>query len=536
MNRILLTMLCVAAFSAAALAQSKKTLDAKVTDVTVFLQGAQVTHIGDVTLKAGDNLITLPNLPLDMDPNSIQVEGNAGYTIVSVRHQVNYLQDVMRNPRIKGISDSLEDAQFRQKELIALKNVQNQEKALLEANRAIKGNNTLMPEDLEEMADFYNRRFKQVEFKLLELGEQEKDVQKEITRLQNQLNALNARAGQNPSEVLITVAAQKEGKATFKVSYMANQAGWYPVYDLRADEINAPIEFNYRAKVYQSTGTDWNKVNLTISTGNPTIGGQIPELYPWYVYIYNPQPAPRPVTYKDKRAEAPMPMAGVAVMEQDAMGYAETAANYTTVQANAVNMEFKIGIPYDIPSDNQQYDVTLQSDNLKADYRYVTIPKLDNDAFLRAQVTDWMQYALLPGESNIYFRGTFVGKGYIDPAQANDTLNLSLGRDRSIQVKREQIKDYCKTTSIGGKQKTTKAYEITVINTKKQAITLDIVDQIPISQSGEVEVEVEEVSGGVYDPKTGKITWKTSIQPGQSVKYQLRFSVKYPKKKLIGNL
>ncbi|MFN8698782.1 MAG: DUF4139 domain-containing protein [Flavobacteriales bacterium] len=535
MSRILLPILCLAAFSSATLAQTKKTLDAKVTDVTVFLQGAQVTHIGDVTLKAGDNLITLPNLPLDMDPNSIQVEGNAGYTIVSVRHQVNYLQDVMRNPRIKGISDSLEDAQFRQKELIALKNVQNQEKALLEANRSIGGNTTLMPEDLEEMADFYNRRFKQVEFKLLELGEQEKDVQKEIARLQNQLNALNARAGQNPSEVLITVSAQKEGKATFKVSYMANQAGWYPVYDLRADDINTPIEFNYRAKVYQSTGTDWNKVNLTISTGNPTVGGQIPDLYPWYVYIYNPQPTPRPVALYDKRAEEPMPMAGVDMMEKS-KGYAETAANYTTVQANAVNMEFKIGIPYDIPSDNQQYDVTLQSDNLKADYRYVTIPKLDNDAFLRAQVTDWMQYALLPGESNIYFRGTFVGKGYIDPAQANDTLNLSLGRDRSIQVKREQIKDYCKTTSMGGKQETTKAYEITVINTKKQAISLEIMDQIPISQSGEVEVEVEELSGGVYDDKTGKVTWKTSIQPGQSVKYQLRFSVKYPKKKLIGNL
>jgi uncharacterized protein (TIGR02231 family) len=318
---------------------------------------------------------------------------------------------------------------------------------------------------------------------------------------------------------------------------MANQAGWYPVYDLRADDINTPIEFNYRAKVFQSTGTDWNKVNLTISTGNPTVGGQIPDLYPWYVYIYNPQPTPRPrpAAANDKRAEAPVSMAGVSAMEQD-MGYAETTANYTTVQSNAVNMEFKIGIPYDIPSDNQQYDVTLQSDNLKADYRYVTIPKLDNDAFLRAQVTDWMQYALLPGESNIYFRGTFVGKGYIDPAQANDTLNLSLGRDRSIQVKREQIKDYCKTTSMGGKQETTKAYEITVINTKKQAISLEIMDQIPISQSGEVEVEVEELSGGVYDDKTGKVTWKTSIQPGQSVKYQLRFSVKYPKKKLIGNL
>lgn len=516
-------------------AQQRKALEGRITDVTVFLQGAQITIQGEASLKAGENAVLLTDLPLEMDPNSVQVEGNPSYTILSVRHQVNHLNDGRRTPRIKALSDSLEDAQFKQKELTALRNVLNQEKALLEANRSMKGNAVLNPDDLEEMADFYAKRFKTVEFKLLELGERDLNLQKEIQRLQNQLKALNARVGQNKSEILIAVNSQRDGKATFKISYFAHSAGWIPVYDLRAEDINTPIEFSYRARVFQSTGTDWNKVNLTLSTGNPSMGGQIPELYPWYIRVYEP-------VLISAKAETRKPSADTGVMysadleESYALNAGRTTASYTTVESNAVNVEFKIGIPYDVPSDNQQYDVTMQRQSLKAEYRYVSIPKLDSDAFLRAQITNWMQYALLPGESHIYFKGTFVGKGFIDPAMASDTLNLSLGRDRSIQVKREQIKDYCKTTSFGSRQKTTRAYEITITNTRKQSVQLEILDQVPISQSSEVEVDVEELLGGTLDPKNGRVSWKFALDPGITVKKQLRFSVKYPKKKYIGNL
>jgi uncharacterized protein (TIGR02231 family) len=264
-------------------------------------------------------------------------------------------------------------------------------------------------------------------------------------------------------------------------------------------------------------------------------------MYPWFINLYEPRPVYKAEADYQRKSAAPAymnetPMVAGGNVGYDDMSVAETSAGYTTLTNNTVNTEFKISIPYDIPSDNQQYDVVMQEQSLKAIYAYITIPKLDNDAFLRAQVVDWAQYSLLPGESNIYFKGTFVGKGYIDPAQANDTLNLSLGRDRAISVKRDQIKDFCKTDFLGGKQRTTKAYEITVQNNKKQAIDLIIEDQIPISQNGDVEVETEELSGATYDTTTGKIQWKLTLQPGETVKKQLRFNVKYPKKKYVSGL
>jgi uncharacterized protein (TIGR02231 family) len=178
----------------------------------------------------------------------------------------------------------------------------------------------------------------------------------------------------------------------------------------------------------------------------------------------------------------------------------------------------------------------MKTETLKATYAYITVPKLDNDAFLKARITDWAQYSLLPGESNIYFKGTFVGKGYIDPAQANDTLDLSLGRDRGIAVERTMLKDYCKSNLLGNKKTTSKAYEISVQNNKRQSIELIIEDQIPVSQSGEITVDVEETSGAMYDNTTGKLTWKAVVQPGEIMKKQLRFTVSYPKKVVVAGL
>jgi len=541
---VALTFVALASFQT--LAQStSKTIATKINDVTVFMNGAQVTENGSVQLKEGENIFRITDLTAYLDPNSIQVEGNAGYTIMSVRHQINYTLDQSSSPMVKAVNDSLEEARFKQQELIGLKNVVIQEKTLLENNRKIGGeNSTLVVEDLQDMANFFRKRFQELEYRWIELGDQEKKNNLEISRLSNQLNSMNARKGTNPSEILVTLIAQKATTTNLKVSYVVRNAGWYPVYDLRAEDVNSPVEFVYRAKVYQSTGRDWEKVNLTISTGNPSVGGQIPTLYPWYVNVYEP------VVYGnyDKRSQADSYMnstpsvayeetlSEVVISGSGAGKAAPTAADYTTVQNNTVNTEFKISVPYDIPSDNQQYDVTMQTQSLKAQYAHITIPKIDNDAFLRAQITDWAQYSLLPGESNIYFKGTFVGKGYIDPAQANDTLNLSLGRDRAVNVKREMLKEYSKTGIFGSKQQTSRAFEITVQNNKKQAIELVIEDQLPISQNSDVEVNTEEISGAQYDANTGKLTWKVNLAPGETIKKQLRFTVKYPKKKYIAGL
>jgi uncharacterized protein (TIGR02231 family) len=520
-----------------------KSVTAPITDVTLFLSGAQVTHKGDVTLKKGENTLVLSGLTAGMDVNSIQILGNKDYTILSVKHQMNYTSKVS-NTRVRAIQDSIKLLGFQTSERASLRAVYQEEKAFLQANRSIKGDNGLLiREDLAEMADFYRSRMKEIEYKILDLNQTDRESNEKLQRLQTQLSQLQSQNVTNPGEIEFVVTTDEEKKADVVITYLATNAGWTPYYDLRAEDIESDIEFTYRAKVWQGTGVDWKRVNLTISTGNPNVGAQVPALNPWYLNIYSPQAyrgraKSEAYGYDDLQKPAAMASGYFAEMDKSsiAMNNMLTSASYTTITSNSVSTEFKISIKYDIASDNQPVEVVMQKQRLKASYKYVAIPKLEAAAYLQADIIDWMQYSLLSGESNIYFKGTFVGNGYIDPALANDTLQLSLGRDNAITVKRDQVKDFCKTSVFGVKKSTSKAYEITIVNTKKKAINIEVYDQVPLTQNADLEVVVEELSGATQEVATGKVTWKMTVEPEKTEKRQLRFTVKYPKKNLIQNL
>ena len=521
-----------------------KSVTAPITDVTLFLSGAQITHKGDVTLKKGENTLVLSGLTAGMDVNSIQILGSKDYTILSVKHQLNYTSKVS-NTRVRAIQDSIKLLGFQTAERASLRAVYQEEKAFLQANRSIKGDNALLiREDLLEMADFYRSRMKEIEYKILDLNQTDRENNEKLQHLQTQLSQLQSQNVTNPGEIEFVVTSEEDKKADVVISYLATNAGWTPYYDLRAEDIESDIEFTYRAKVWQGTGADWKRVNLTISTGNPNVGAQVPALNPWYVNIYAPQAyrgrAKGESYANDEYLQKPAAMASGYVAEMDKSSYMlnsmQTSASFTTVTSNSVSTEFKISIKYDIASDNQPVEVVMQKQRLKASYKYVAIPKLEAAAYLQADIIDWMQYSLLSGESNIYFKGTFVGNGYIDPALANDTLQLSLGRDNAITVKRDQVKDFCKTSVFGVKKSTSKAYEITIVNTKKKAINIEVYDQVPLTQNADLEVAVEELSGATQDAATGKVTWKMTVEPEKTEKRQLRFTVKYPKKNLIQNL
>ncbi|PZX53150.1 DUF4139 domain-containing protein [Algoriphagus chordae] len=205
----------------------------------------------------------------------------------------------------------------------------------------------------------------------------------------------------------------------------------------------------------------------------------------------------------------------------------------TTVVENQTTVEIEVAEPYSIKSNGEKTLVDLKGYDIPAIYQYSAVPKLDNDAFLIAQVTDWSQYSLLQGESNLYFEDGFVGKSILDAAALQDTLEISMGRDKSIVIQREKKGEFSKKRSIGNNITETRGYEITVRNNKSQAITISLLDQIPVSVNSEISVESLELSGGSLDPQTGKVTWQLTIPAGGQQVIPLQYEVKYPKKEKV---
>jgi uncharacterized protein (TIGR02231 family) len=519
--------------------QTEKLIDSKITNVTVFLNKAQVTREVKTRIEAGNAELVLSGLTSQLDPSSIQVAGKGSFLIMGIRHQQNYLNEFNVPPKLKVLKDSLS---FYQKSLSleqSKKEILNKEEQMLLSNQKIGGNNqNLTVAELKAMADFYRSRLGEIVTNRMSQDEKMKSINEHILRLQKQINSENELYSKNTSEIVISVSAKSATAATLEINYVVANAGWYPVYDLRAINTKSPVQLNYKANVFQRTGEEWKNVNLILSTANPNQSGLKPELYPWYLDFYNP------VAYQQYNKKTLGRGARSEVQSEDMAFEMEVAASapagsmaemVSTVQTS-LNTEFQIALPYTVASSSKPTLVDIQNQEVKAEYSYSVVPKLDGDAFLIAKATGWEEYSLLPGEANIFFEGTFVGKTFIDPNAIGDTLSVSLGRDKRIVVKREELKDLTSKKLIGTNQREEHSWQISIRNTKTEAITITVDDQLPVTRNKDIEVNSLDNGGAKLDPVSGKLTWKLTLQPNETRKMVYRYEVKYPKDKQISGL
>lgn len=190
---------------------------------------------------------------------------------------------------------------------------------------------------------------------------------------------------------------------------------------------------------------------------------------------------------------------------------------------------FEIETPYTILNNGKTYTVDIKSQDIPVDYIYVTIPKLDLDAFLTARIIGWEEYNLLDGEANLYFEGTYLGKTLLNTSAEDDTIELSLGRDKNVSVTRAKLKDFSKKTFFGDKKIASRAFDITVRNNKKQPINIVVLDQFPVSTQKEIEVDKQEYKDATLDEATGQLKWVLQIPAASEKKVGLKYAIKYPK-------
>ena len=207
--------------------------------------------------------------------------------------------------------------------------------------------------------------------------------------------------------------------------------------------------------------------------------------------------------------------------------------DYITVSDKQLDVTFDIDLPYDVPTNGKAQTAVLKEYDVPATYQFYAVPKLDKEVFLLAKIADWEKLNLLPGEANIIFEGTYIGKSFIDPSSTQDTLNLTMGKDKRVVIKREKLMDFSSVKFLGANKKQIFTYESTVKNNKKEAITILIKDQYPLSQNKEIEVELLESNGATINTETGVLNWKVTLAPGESKKLRMSYSVKYPKDKLL---
>ncbi len=518
-------------------AQPVKDVKAELKHITVFPDRAQADHEGSVTLMPGKSVLKLAELSPYIDPQSVQVKGFGEFTILSVNHQNNYLKNLDEAPEIKSLRSQMEALQLKvEDEKTAIAALKEKE-AFLTANRALLVKETTVSvEQIRSIMDLYTNNMEQVGISVVRKNRLIKDYEKQIAAIQQQISEKLGKQNLPSGEVFVTVSSEKQVSGKITLSYVVMNAGWYPSYDIRVTDIRNPVTIFYKANVYQNTGVEWKDVRLSFSNATPWVSGDIPSMYPWMIDFYV---QPRMLMSRSNKgiadlAEAPA-MMEVAAVTKEAKMIEESPAPPppVKVQTGETTVTFDVSVPYSIPADGKIQVVEIQRLISDAEYKYVTLPKLSQYAYLTANIADWAKMNLQAGEATLYFENSFVGKTNLDVSQLKDTLAISLGTDNSILVKREKRQDFTSKKVIGANKTETYSFLITIRNNKAAGIKLSLQDQIPVSTNSSITVEPVEISGGKLISETGEVKWDLELKAQESKQIILSYSVKYPKDKTV---
>ncbi|MCE7055047.1 mucoidy inhibitor MuiA family protein [Algoriphagus sp. AGSA1] len=598
----------------------ESTFKSEIQEVTVFLSGAQIFETASGQLPAGESYIVVKGLSPYVDEKSIQVKGSGKFIIQGVGKRLDYLSEQRFTEKVKALQDSVLVIQGNKDKERARLDVLKEKASLLNANKNIGGSqNGSSLTELKQAMDFYDAELMKIKSEELNIQANLQKEEEDISKLLNQISAMQLSSNEATSEIRIRVKSEAAGNADLEINYLVANAGWYPKYDVRVENVSSPLSLTYKAEVYQNTGVDWKDVKLRFSNGNPNQGGQIPELQKWELNFarlttFNPRTqsfgsvSGRIISANDG---SPIPGASIAVngtslgtvsdsegmysltlpsgasrltvsfigyqsrdvlinssnlnisLQEDAQALEEVVVGYgaqekktmtgttvrirgansldaapapalqTSVVENQTTVEIEVAEPYSIRSNGEKNLVDLKNYQVDASYRYSVVPKLDNDAFLIAEIADWSKYSLLEGESNLYFEDGFVGRSILNGSSLQDTLEISMGRDRSIVIQREKNDAYSKRRAIGSTITESREYKIIVKNNKSQAVTIDVADQLPVSVNSDISVQALALSGGDLDTQTGKVTWSIMLPPGAQQELKLQYEVKYPKREKV---
>lgn len=545
-------------------AQDTARTDAAVSSATVYFgYGAELTHQSKLLVNSNTRTIIINQLATNIDINSLQISCPEDVALLSHKYSV-YTPEMpllAKTPEYRKIEDSITGLQQENGRIQNQINIQREvlEKTgkLIETTVSVGGNKPVTSEDVLKLVEYYNAKIEKAKNSIYQYEQTMLAANKKVGELQLRLNELQKLGPQRPApygRLVLQVICKKGGEIPVALSYYTNNAGWTPVYDIRVNSKTNKVKLVYKAALTQTTGIFWKKTKLTLSTGTPSFGTTAPVLSPWYLQLYVPGiytdlqrraamgNATRNMvqSYKDDNALSEVVVTGYAneyKLEKSAKTIdPSTLQSYTTLNEGQLNTNFEIDLPYDIESDGQLHNVSIKDEEIACILKNYAVPRADRDAYLLAEVANWQNLDLLPGDANIIMDETYVGKSVIDPNTTADTLNLSLGKDKRIAVKRSLIKELSSLKTSGRDTKQTFTYEIIVKNNKLTDVNLLLKDQFPLSTIKEVEVKLDDNGDAAVNEETGVLTWKIDLKPGESKRVRFTYTVKYPKDKKIVNL
>ncbi|KXX69405.1 mucoidy inhibitor MuiA family protein [Flammeovirga sp. SJP92] len=289
MNKQLTLIALAICFYNYAFGQTEKEFKTEINKVTVFKKGAQIEREASIDLQKGQMILKFTGLSPYIKKGSIRVDGDGSYTILTVQHQNDYLNELEKRKEIKELKNQIEELKFKIEEEETWVKIIMDKIEFLYSNKKITGQDSnVTPETFQTFNTIYNDNVETLNLDLLRRKRIILDYNKQVDKLDNQLTSLNNKSDLPSGTLLVTVEANQFTNSKISLNYLVDNAAWYPSYDIRFLGVDKPLNVTYKGNVRQNTGVDWNDVDLVLSTAKTNISASIPLLSPFYLQFYYP--------------------------------------------------------------------------------------------------------------------------------------------------------------------------------------------------------------------------------------------------------
>lgn len=509
----------------------------RIDSVTVYPDGATVTRLIRIDLNAGDHTVLARDFPLSLDPSSLRVEGEgARLTIGAIDAGVPRALPPANLPEIDQRIEKLRDQRAELDGAIAAAQARRQFAEHFAQNSPAALGDKGQARPIAEWREAFAAVAEEVaaaDGAVREAKIRQRDIDRELSRLESERRA-------NPPrkiDLRIGVVAGEAAPATLRVTYTVRNARWVPLYDARLDTGTKggkpSLELIRRAEVVQSTGEDWSDVALAVSTARTAKGGNAPELRPLLAHF--PAPPSPPATAYEMRDRLSAKAPGLAQPEAMPAPAREQEAAFESGGFQAV---FRVPGRVSMMAQQGARSFRLASTSITPELIVRAVPSLDATAFLEAGFKNADETPLLPGRVAIYRDGLYVGRSSMTLTSKDDEVRLGFGADDQVKIARTVARKLEGSAGLIGSSKTDeREFKISVRNGHSFPVKVSIEDQIPVSESADIVVEMlpsstPPTARDVRD-RRGVLEWTFEAGAGEARDVKLGWRVKWPKDKAV---
>ncbi len=499
-----------------------------ISNVIVYRGQALVTRTIELELPAGGSQIIVQKLPHAIISETLYAQALDDVTVTSVSYREKTNKE-KTSKEIKQLEAEIEEVK---KKIYYAERNRNQtgrmwsmyydlRKFAIDAENVDLNKGLLQFEPIEKLTTHIEAGTSDAHQKSVDLEYAKIELEKELEKLNSKKEKLERNKRKIKREAVLFANNLQAKKVIIELSYLVNGANWLPQYNLRANPDQGNVQVEYNAVMHQTSGEDWDKVTVSLSTAEPTMVAAPPLLEPMKVKLAPGTPVKQPVQVSEKvsgqqieyrdlseefkniqsrrreiaqKGKAAQSALNVMAIDNQMLELQADKKAVQMIQAEAkrfartegVSVTYNLVGKLSMPSRTDQQLVNIATFQAKGDFIMLATPLLTDYVYLQGNIVNNSDTILLAGPASMYRNGEFVGKGQLELVTIGETFTVGFGVDSQVQITRE-FKDK-KVDTFWGNRVEKYDYRVAINNYKNTPVKLRLLERIPYTENEELVI------------------------------------------------